>query len=97
MPALEDLYPGSAHVRDFGLAQGDDDAVWSLAGQRGFIVVSKDDDYHHLSFLYGPPPKVIWLRLGNCTTAHIKQRLRERIETIAHFDADPDAAFLELW
>ncbi len=29
--ALDDVYPGSIHVRDVGLQSADDDAVWSYA------------------------------------------------------------------
>lgn len=32
---LADLYPGSAHVRAFGLAAADDEAVWAHAEAAG--------------------------------------------------------------
>jgi hypothetical protein len=31
--ALQDLYPGSTHVRDVGLASADDEAAWNFAAQ----------------------------------------------------------------
>jgi predicted nuclease of predicted toxin-antitoxin system len=31
-------------------------------------LVTKDEDFHRLSVLRGAPPKVVWLRVGNCTT-----------------------------
>jgi predicted nuclease of predicted toxin-antitoxin system len=33
--------------------------------------VSKDTDFHQRSFLFGGPPKVVWIRLGNCSTEDI--------------------------
>lgn len=30
----------------------------------GFAIVPKDADFRQLSFLYGSPPKVVWLRVG---------------------------------
>jgi predicted nuclease of predicted toxin-antitoxin system len=59
---LTDLFPGSEHVRDVGLAAADDLAVWEYAKAGEFAIVSKDADFRQLSFLYGSPPKVVWLR-----------------------------------
>ena len=54
----------------------------------------KDEDFHRLSFLYGPPPKVVWIRLGNCTTSDIEHLLRRSQADLAQFDADETGAFL---
>ncbi len=61
---LEDLLPHSIHVRDVGLKAADDPLVWEYARDNGLIQVSKDADMHQRSFLFGPPPKVVWVRLG---------------------------------
>jgi predicted nuclease of predicted toxin-antitoxin system len=94
--ALGDLYPGSVHVRDVGLARADDGAVWEHAEKNALTIVSKDGDFHQRSFLYGPPPKVIWIRRGNCSTPAIERMLREHHVDILAFLADPEAAFLAL-
>ena len=47
-----------------------------------------------LSFLYGAPPKVVWVRLGNCTTADIEQALRRHHTDLLNFDANEEGAFL---
>lgn len=57
---LADLYPGSAHVRDPGLAAADDEAIWSYAAANGYTIVTKDDDFRQRSFVRGAPPQVIW-------------------------------------
>ncbi|MGH6691381.1 MAG: DUF5615 family PIN-like protein [Gammaproteobacteria bacterium] len=93
---LADLYPHSAHVRDFGLERGDDEPVWTHAKLNGFTLVTKDDDFRQLCFLFGPPPKVIWIRLGNCTTADVEALLRARHGDVLSFMADASAAFLLL-
>lgn len=69
--SLESAYPDIAHVRDFGLERADDSAVWAFAKVQGFAIVSKDSDFHQRSLVFGHPPKVVWLRLGNCSTAEI--------------------------
>ena len=46
--------------------------------------------------LYGAPPKVIWIRLGNCSTDDMSRLLRMRREEIEDFVAQEEAAFLAL-
>ena len=68
LTALANPHPGSTHVREIGLQAADDDTVWQYATEHGFTIVSKDADFHERSFLLGHPPKVIWIRRGNCST-----------------------------
>ncbi len=89
-------FPESTHVRDIGLASAHDELVWTYAAQHGFIIVSKDSDFHQRSFLDGPPPKVIWLRCGNRTTQEIMAILRSHHAACERFFSDPQAAFLEI-
>lgn len=93
---LSDLFPESTHVSHVDLERADDRAVWDYAVEHGFVLVSKDEDFHQLAFLYGPPPKVVWLRLGNCTTADVEAVVRERVEDIRSFSEHEDTAFLVL-
>jgi predicted nuclease of predicted toxin-antitoxin system len=93
---LKDLFPSSAHVREVGLKEADDDAVWEYAKQNGFMIISKDADFHQRSFLFGHPPKVIWVRLGNCSTAEVERLLRRHFSAIQAFYNDVEAAFLSL-
>ena len=91
---IVDLYPGSMHVRDAALAEVDDRGVWEYARDNGFVVVSKDEDFHQLSFLQGPPPKVVWVRLGNCTSGEIEAVLRRYHSHLMEFAAGDEGAFL---
>jgi predicted nuclease of predicted toxin-antitoxin system len=92
--ALEDLYPGSRHVTDCGLRGASDSAVWKFAQQNGFIVVSKDSDFSTRSSLLGHPPKVIWLRFGNCTTQRIDFVLRNTRERIHAFATSEESCLV---
>ena len=94
--SLSDLYPDSKHVRDVGLERASDQAVWEYARTHGFTILSKDSDFHQLSFLFGAPPQVIWIRAGNCTTSQLEAIVRSRAEDIAAFADDTEAAFLVL-
>lgn len=92
--ALRKEFPGSAHVREVGLASADDLAVWNHAKQFGFTIVSKDADFSQRSFLFGPPPKVIWIKLGNCSTRQVEDVLKHHSPQISVFDSDQESAFL---
>jgi len=35
------FFPGSKHVKDFGLIGSDDEAIWRLAADQRFIIVTK--------------------------------------------------------
>jgi predicted nuclease of predicted toxin-antitoxin system len=58
--------------------------------------VSKDADFAQLSAVLGPPPKVIWLRIGNGPTRDVVALLRTRAPDVQAFLADPAAAILKL-
>lgn len=94
--ALVDVYPESLHVRDIGLHTASDEVVWDYALQHGLTIVSKDADFHQRSFLSGAPPKVVWIRRGNCQTGQIEQILRNYHSHLLDFERDQDAAFLTL-
>jgi predicted nuclease of predicted toxin-antitoxin system len=84
------------HVRDVGLKAADDLVVWDFAKRNGFVITSKDSDLHQRSFVLGPPPKVIWVRLGNCSTDDVERVLRQNFDAITAFYEDNEAAFLSL-
>lgn len=86
---LADSFPGSIHVQSVGLDSSDDDQIWDYARLNGFAIVSKDADYNNLSVLRGSPPKVIWLQLGNGTTAQVEAAFRVRFADIKAFENNP--------
>src|SRR5436305_5228592 len=89
---LSSDYPRCAHVRSLGLVAADDQVVWQYAQANGFVIVSKDADFQHRALLYGAPPKVIWLRIGNGPTQAAVDLLQFRKADIAAFTDDPAAA-----
>src|SRR5258706_16449426 len=92
--ALSDVYPKSAHVRDLGLKAAVDTDLWNYAKGNEFVIVSKDSDFHQRSLLLGSPPKVIWVRLGNCSTNEVARVLRHHMMDVQKFNEDGTATFL---
>lgn len=72
---LSDIFPGSSHVFWLNLDRAADTVIWEYARAEGFLLVTKDADFSEMSTLFGFPPKVIWLRLGNCTANQIESLL----------------------
>jgi predicted nuclease of predicted toxin-antitoxin system len=94
--AVADVYPDCQHVRNIGLREAADTQVWNYARNNGYTIVSKDSDFYQRSLALGFPPKVIWVRLGNCSTVAIEQLLREHVATLEQFEMDATATFLAL-
>lgn len=69
--------------------------TWAKAN--GFTILSQDVDFAEMAALLGPPPKVIWLRAGNQSTASISALLRRHAELIVAFGNDEGAACLEIY
>lgn len=74
---LNDVLPGSEQVCVVGLEHASDDEIWDYAKRNGLVIVTKDGDFHQMSFLMGDPPKVVWLRLGNCSTGLVEKVMRQ--------------------
>ncbi len=93
---LAATFPGSTHVRDCDLRGRTDEEVWDYARINGFTIVSKDSDFQQRSLLYGHPPKVVWLRVGNCTRQELIQLITEHEQHIRALDAEPHESVLVL-
>ncbi len=96
VPQILDLYPGSTHVKAHSLIHTDDLLIWSFAQEHGYTIVSKDADFHQRSLVFGHPPKLVFLRVGNCPTSRITQLLRSDFALLSAFDSDPSASILIL-
>ncbi len=94
---LASLYPNSDHLDFLGLGTAEDALVWEHARSNGFIVVTRDADFADLSVLRGFPPKVVWLRRGNCSTNKIEEILREHNSDIEDLAADMTSGILTLF
>lgn len=46
VPRIIDLYPDSEHVKTLALTNTDDVIIWEYAKANGFVIVSKDSDFH---------------------------------------------------
>jgi predicted nuclease of predicted toxin-antitoxin system len=96
VPLLKDLFPNSLHVRLLGAGGATDSQVWALAQEHGALLVSRDEDFRAMSILVGPPPKVVWLNVGNPSTAQVAALLRVSHPSLARLIASEEESFLVL-
>lgn len=94
---LADLFPDSNHVFPLGLDEAEDSDVWEYAKTNGFALVTKDADFGDMSVLRGFPPKVIWIRRGNCRTAEIEKILRNNFRASEQIETNKVVGLLTLF
>ncbi len=63
---LEALGSPCQQVSDVNLDHATDREVWNHAAANGYTIISKDEDFLHLSIADPNGPSWIWVRLGNC-------------------------------
>ena len=93
---LNSEFPDSQHIRNLGMKSAKDTEIWEYAINHKFTIVSKDVDFQQRSLLYGHPPKIVWIRIGNGSTLDIFNLIKLRSGEITAFYQDPDASFLAL-
>jgi len=93
---LADAFPQSTHVANLGLGSSPDMDVWEHAAGEGYVIVARDADFAELSLLRGAPPKVIWIRRGDCTTGDIERVLRDNAGMAEQLGGDPGITVLVL-
>ncbi len=61
------------------------------------MIVTKDADFSELGVVKGFPPKIIWIRRGNCSTQNIESILRENYSAIRALSEDLETGILALF
>ena len=94
--SLAGLFPNSDHVFQLGLDRASDKEIRDFALQSEFTIVTKDADFGDLNILLGFPPKVIWIRRGNCSAREIEDILRDEFDSIFAHHNNPQSGLLVL-
>lgn len=76
--SLGSLGVSCEHVLDVGLAEASDAEIWRYAVERQVVLISKDEDFFHLSGQQNAAVQFVWVRLGNCR----KQEILAAIERV---------------
>jgi predicted nuclease of predicted toxin-antitoxin system len=89
-------FPDCSHIELLLERGSSDTGIWQYAKANGLMIVSKDNDFRQRAFVLGPPPKVIWLDVGNARTSAVAALLLANIERIERFYTDPVEGLLVL-
>jgi predicted nuclease of predicted toxin-antitoxin system len=65
VPALQHRFPGSSQFSLLGLERATDQELCDFAAREGFVICSKDDDFHRLVIARNYQPKLVHLAMGN--------------------------------
>ncbi|HRK20769.1 MAG TPA: DUF5615 family PIN-like protein [Fimbriimonadaceae bacterium] len=87
---LADVYPASTSVFDAGLGGSPDGEVLNFAAQNGFVIVSKDRDFLDMILQSCNSARLIWIRLGNSSTAAVHLLLRNQVDRVTRFGKSTD-------
>ena len=66
-------------VREVGLREADDSAIWRHALQTGAAILTKDEDFAARSVQAANAPVIVWLRVGNCSNEALRAWLEPRL------------------
>lgn len=91
---LADLFPQSQHVFVLGLDRASDSEIRDYARQSDCLI---DADFSDLCVVLGFPPKIIWIRRGNCSTTALEELLRQHRDDIERLETDPMNGVLTLF
>ncbi len=90
--------PGSLHSSSAGLGKSASDrSIWTYARSNDYVLVTFDEDFQDLVNVYGFPPKVILLRIGNSSTRCVSETLLYKLPEILEFYHSEGYGLLEIF
>jgi predicted nuclease of predicted toxin-antitoxin system len=84
------------HIKDVDLHNASDYEIWQFAKIKGYTIVTQDVDFNEFSNLFGYPPKIIWLRLGNMRAEAMASELDNIVDLLLDFENNPILSLLEI-
>jgi len=63
------------HLSDLNLLTATDSEIWQHGRIETAVLVSKDNDFYDRALLFGAPPQVLHVDLGNCSNRHLLELL----------------------
>ena len=86
------------HVKSVNLADASDISIYVYAKNENFdAIMTMDNDFINIQSMLGTPPKLIWLRVGNCSTAALSLIINQKTTEIHAFLEEVDNDILEIW
>ncbi|MDR3688678.1 MAG: DUF5615 family PIN-like protein [Fimbriimonas sp.] len=93
---LSPFFEEIVHVGDIGFDESSDRDIWLFAKEHGFVILSKDGDFADMALIYGAPPKIIRLRIGNSPWQTAAEVISKNAMVVQSFLDDPESSLLVL-
>lgn len=98
LPYLQSEFPEITHVKNVDLMDSSDYKIFKYAQQNEFLsILTLDEDFNNLQLEHGTPPKIIWLRVGNCSTKVLAGIILSKVEIIKNFLSTNETDCLEIF
>lgn len=91
---LRNIFPGLSHVKLHDLQTATDTMIWEFSKNNSYTIVTKDSDFNEIAIVNGFPPKLIWIKKGNCSSEVIENLLIANFKRINNFITDTENAIL---
>lgn len=94
---VKEIFPDSKHTSNISKGLLSDKQIFDYAKAKNLSIVTQDQDFYDLQILYGYPPKIILLRIGNTSTQNILAKLQEKKSELTQFLSNPDFGLIEIY
>jgi predicted nuclease of predicted toxin-antitoxin system len=74
-PILSEGGHDVVHVKHVLPQDATDDMIWRFALESDRSILSKDEDFARRAVADAPAPRIVWLRIGNCSNAALRAKL----------------------
>ena len=92
------VFDGIAHVKTEGWIDWNDYDIFMAARQKKYdAVITLDEDFNKLLLEHSYPPRVIWLKTGNCSTKRLAEIIIQHQDTISDFFIKTNFDCLEIY
>lgn len=71
--------------------------IWQFAKANNYTILMFDEDFFELQNLFSYPPKIIWLRTGNVSTAEIASLLINLKKEMDDFIINDELGIYEIY
>ncbi len=92
------MFPDVDHVKSYNLMDTNDYDIFIFARRNNIeAVITLDEDFNLLVLEHNPPPKIIWLRIGNASIAAQAEIILKNAASIRLFLSDSQTDCLEIY
>jgi predicted nuclease of predicted toxin-antitoxin system len=98
VPEIAFLFAELSHVKDMVWMNWEDYRIFMSARKLQYVaIITLNEDFNKLLLQHGTPPKLIWLKSGNCSTGQLARLIISHREAILNFLTSDTFDCLELY